>query len=61
MRYEKESKKNGNEIKLSLKKLSLVVAAQIKSAVKQKQNGYCGMKYTFLLCVLNCVGVWDNL
>lgn len=54
MRYEKESNKNGNEIKLSLKK-------QIKSAVKQKQNGYCGMKYTFLLCVLNCVGVWDNL
>lgn len=57
MRYEKESKKNGNEIKPSLKKLSLVVAAQIKSAVKQKQNGYCGMKYTFLLCVLSGVGI----
>lgn len=51
MRYEKESKKNGNEIKLSLKKLSLAVAAQIKSAVKQKQNGYCGMKiYFFAMC-----------
>lgn len=34
MRYEKESKKNGKEIKLSLKKLSLEVVAQIKSALK---------------------------
>lgn len=47
MRYEKESKKNGNEIKLSLKKLSLEVVAQIKSALKQEQNGYCGMKIYF--------------
>lgn len=31
MRYEKESKKNGNEIKLSLKK-------QIKSALQQEQK-----------------------
>lgn len=49
MQYEKESKKNGNEIKLSLKKLSLEVATQIKSAVKQKQNGYCGMKIYFFV------------
>lgn len=31
MRYEKESKKNGNEIKLNLKK-------QIKSALQQEQK-----------------------
>ena len=47
MRYEKESKKNGNEIKLSLKKLSLEVVAQIKSALKQEQNGYCGIRIYF--------------
>ena len=51
MWYEKESKKNGNEIKPSLKKLSLVVAAQIKSALKQEKNGYCGIKiYFFAMC-----------
>ena len=47
MRYEKESKKNGKEIKLSLKKLSLEVVAQIKSALKQEQNGYCGIRIYF--------------
>lgn len=47
MRYEKENKKNGNEIKPSLKKLSLEIVAQIKLALRQKQNGYCGMKIHF--------------
>lgn len=47
MRYEKENKKNGNEIKPSLKKLSLEVVAQIKSALKQEQNGYCGIRIYF--------------
>ena len=57
MRYEKESKKNGNEIKPSLKKLSLEVAAQIKSALKQEQNGYCGMKIYFFAMRFKCVGI----
>ncbi len=40
MRYEKESKKNGNEIKLSLKK-------QIKSALQQEQKWILRYKNIF--------------
>lgn len=57
MQYEKESKKNGNEIKPSLKKLSLMVAAQIKSALKQEQNGYCGIRIYFFAMRFKCVGI----
>ena len=49
MRYEKESKKNGNEIKPSLKKLSLEVIAQIKSALKQEQKWILRYKH-ILFC-----------